>query len=270
MSDPFGYDGKRVVVTGCSSGIGEATAAGAGRRGAVVIGMDIKPPSVDVAGFARVDLADPGAIDSAVASLGRVDGLFNCAGVSNGAAEQMRVLAVNFLGLRHLTEAIVPRMDRGGAVASIASLGGIGWDTNLAAVRDFIGNETWDDAVAWIETHPEHIGGGGYAISKQAVIAYTKLRAVPWAGRGIRVNVIGPSPVDTPMLADSVKAVGAEFLERFPRPLGSNSTAEEQANVLLFLNSEAASYVTGQLLWTDGGYTAGVVTGQIDAVVGRR
>src|SRR5206468_9508397 len=136
------------------------------------------------------------------------------------------------LGLRRLTEALVPRMTNGGAVASIASLGGLGWEANRAAVREFVEHEEWDDAVAWIDKHPEQLAAGAYAISKQAVIVYTKLRAVPWARRGIRVNVIGPSPVDTPMLADSIKTVGAAYLERFPRPLGRNSTAEEQANVL--------------------------------------
>jgi len=271
MSEPFRYDGKRVVVSGCSSGIGEATALGAARLGADVVGVDIKPPRVHVAEFVELDLADPVAIDSAVDALdGPVDALFNCAGLSGGAAAPMRVIAVNFLGLRRLTEALVARMKNGSAVASIASLGGLGWEANLAAVREFVEHEDWDDAVAWIEKHAEDVAAGGYAISKQAVIVYTKLRAVPWAARGIRVNVIGPSPVDTPMLADSSKTVGAAYLERFPRPLGRNSTAEEQANVLLFLNSDASSYVTGQLLWTDGGYTAGVLTGHIDPVVGRR
>jgi NAD(P)-dependent dehydrogenase (short-subunit alcohol dehydrogenase family) len=176
---------------------------------------------------------------------------------------------VNFLGTRRLTEAVVPRMPAGSAVASIASLGGYDWDANLAAVLDFLGNEEWDDALAWIDLHPEQIAGGAYAFSKQALIVYTKQRSIPWAARGVRANVIGPSPVDTPMLADTIKVTGQKYLDRFPRPLGRNSSAAEQANVLAFLNSEAASYVTGQLLWTDGGYTAGVLTGQIRSVVGR-
>jgi NAD(P)-dependent dehydrogenase (short-subunit alcohol dehydrogenase family) len=269
VTDPFGYSGRRAVVTGCSSGIGEATAVLATSLGADVVGVDVKPPSVDLAGFVPCDLGDPAAVDRAAAAIDPpVDALFNCAGVSSGAADPMTVLRVNFLGLRRLTEALVPRMLPGSAVASIASLGGFGWDTNLAAIHDFLEQEHWDDAVRWVEAHPEQIRGGAYGFSKQAVIVYTKQHCIPWAERGVRANVIGPSPVDTPMLADTVRATGPEYLERFPRPIGRNSTAAEQANVLVFLNSPAASYVTGQLIWTDGGYMAGVVTGQLASVVG--
>jgi NAD(P)-dependent dehydrogenase (short-subunit alcohol dehydrogenase family) len=270
VSDAWRYDGKRVVVTGCSSGIGEATAREATRLGAEVVGLDVKDPATAMADFLRVDLSEPTSIDAVAATVtAPVHALFNCAGLSNGAADAMTVMRVNFIGTRRLTEALIERMPSGAAVATIASLGGIDWQANFDAVRDFLAVEDFDAAVGWCDAHPEQFRGGAYAFSKQALIVYTKQQCIPWAARGIRANVIGPSPTETPMLADSVKVVGRDYLERFPQPLGRPATAIEQANVLLFLNSDAASYVTGQLLWTDGGYTAGVLTGQVPPVVGQ-
>ena len=266
MIELFRYDGRRVVVTGCSSGIGEAVAVGAAELGATVVGVDIKPPASDIAEFVHMDLGDRRSIDAGAAAIGgTIDALFNCAGLSDGSATPSQVFAVNFLGMRHLTEALVGGpLAGGGAVVNVASLGGLGWDNNLEAVQQMVALNDWDTAESWCAAHPEQFARGGYGFSKQSMILYTKERAVPWAQRGLRVNVIGPSPVDTPMLAASVKSVGQAFLDAFPRSLGRNSTAQEQAAVLLFLNSGAASYVTGQLLWTDGGYTAGLTTGQID------
>jgi NAD(P)-dependent dehydrogenase (short-subunit alcohol dehydrogenase family) len=101
------------------------------------------------------------------------------------------------------------------------------------------------------------------------VIGYTMRRSVEWAP-GIRLNCIGPAPTETPLLLDTVKGSSQAWLDAFPRPAGRNATAAEQAAVLIFLNSPAASYVSGQMIYTDGGYTAGVTTGLIEPVVGRR
>jgi NAD(P)-dependent dehydrogenase (short-subunit alcohol dehydrogenase family) len=261
--DLFRFDGRRAVVTGCSSGIGQATAVLLGELGASVVGIDVRPPTVALADFVACDLSDPHAVDSAGPGLGRVDVLCNCAGLSGGAADTMTVFKVNFLGLRRLTEQVVAGMAPGGAVASVASLGGQGWEANVPTWLELVAVDDWDSSVAWCEEHPHLFERGGYGPSKQALIVYTKQRATAWARRGVRVNVIGPSTVDTPMLADTVRSVGAAYLENFPRPLGRNSTPEEQASVLAFLASPAASYVTGQLIWTDGAYTAGVLTGEI-------
>ena len=122
----------------------------------------------------------------------------------------------------------------------------------------------FDEAISWCEAHPEQFERGGYTFSKQALIVYTMRRSKDLAWSGIRINCTGPGMTDTPMLEDSAKLLGREFLDRFPRPLGRDATPAEQARPLLFLNSAAASYITGQLLWVDGGLVNGLDVGTID------
>jgi NAD(P)-dependent dehydrogenase (short-subunit alcohol dehydrogenase family) len=123
---PFGYADRRVIVTGCSSGIGRATAELVNDLGAEVIGLDVKPlPGAEYA-IIEADLSEPESIDAAIEKVdGPVDGLFNCAGLS-GRFPALDVVKVNFLGLRHLTEALVPRMPAGATIVNVASLGGLG------------------------------------------------------------------------------------------------------------------------------------------------
>ncbi len=124
--------GKTLVVTGASSGIGSEVARLARFHGARVIGMDRNDPMVSLAGFVRVDMADPASIDAAVDALpSRIDALVNCAGVS-GMADPDLVARINYLGLRHLTEALVANLN-GGAVVNIASILGAEWPKRLDA-----------------------------------------------------------------------------------------------------------------------------------------
>jgi NAD(P)-dependent dehydrogenase (short-subunit alcohol dehydrogenase family) len=261
--DPWRYDGQRVVVTGCSSGIGAATAQEAADLGAEVIAIDLVEPSTAVAAFVRCDLGDPASIAEAVSALEPpVHALFNCAGIS-GAAPASDVMRVNFLGLRAFTEQVVPLMSEGGAVASVASLGGLGWEAQLPTIRELLAIDGFEPALRWCEDHPALFERGGYGLSKQAVIAYTKLRAVVFARAGVRINCTGPSVTLTPMLARSAAVVGQEYLDNFPHPSGRPAQPVEQARVLVFLNSGAASFVSGQNLWVDAGYTAGLLSGDI-------
>ena len=103
------------MVTGSASGTGEAAVDELRERGASIIGIDVKDPAVDVDQFVHVDLADPTSIDSAAAVItGPIDALFNCAGISAGSGRSaLDVYTVNFLGTRHLTELLVPRIIAG-------------------------------------------------------------------------------------------------------------------------------------------------------------
>jgi len=93
------------------------------------------------------------------------------------------------------------------------------------------------------------------------------MRAVPLATEHrIRINCIGPGPTDTAFLPAVVEDMGEEYFAAFPKPLYQrNSTPEEQAWPLVWLNSDLAGIVTGECVWTDQGFAAGLFTGQIDA-----
>ena len=126
MDNILGYQGKRVIVTGCFSGMGEATARLLTELGAEVHGVDYKPTSLKLASFTQLDLRDPESIAAGVDGVGGdVDALFNCAGLPQ-SFPPLDVMKVNFIGLRELTERVVSHMKPGAAIVSIASTGGLG------------------------------------------------------------------------------------------------------------------------------------------------
>src|ERR1700759_3652788 len=117
------YAARRAVVTGCASGIGAAVARQLTELGAEVVGLDRKRPAVALKEFHELDLSDPASIERAVAAIDRpVDSLFNIAGVSSGIGDPLRVVTINFLGTRQFTEAMVPKMAPGSAIANVSSL----------------------------------------------------------------------------------------------------------------------------------------------------
>lgn len=156
-----------------------------------------------------------------------------------------------------------PNIRRGGAVATIASNAAYRYLARVATTLELVNTPDFDSAVAWVEAHPEVVADG-YAFSKEAIVVYTQKRAAELARRGVRLNVTLPSPVATPMMDDFVKIAPARVFEIFSEPIGRLSTAEEQADPLIFLNSDLARLVSGHALMVDGGFVGGVVTGVID------
>jgi NAD(P)-dependent dehydrogenase (short-subunit alcohol dehydrogenase family) len=251
------YAGRRVVVTGCASGIGAALVGQLIELGAEVFGLDIRPPEVGLNDFRELDLSDPASIDTAVASInGHVDGLFNVAGVSSGISNPLLVVKINFLGTRHLTEALAARMGAGASIVSVSSLAASNYEANVAEVAGLLDTDTFADGVAWCAEHPDALADGGYRLSKEALILYAMKHAVPLGARGIRINCTGPGVTETPILDQLRAKYGQAYLDGFPNPLSRVSNPDEQAAVLAFLNSRAADYVTGQVVWVDGGILA--------------
>jgi NAD(P)-dependent dehydrogenase (short-subunit alcohol dehydrogenase family) len=259
------YDGKRVVVTGCASGIGEHVARQLTDLGAEVVGLDVRRPALQLKEFHEVDLSDPASIDQAAATVaGQVDALFNIAGVSSGIGDPLRVVTINFLGTRQFTEALIPAMPPGSAIANVSSLAASAYRANAVVTAGLLETATMAEGIEWCQRNPEPVAdGGGYRLSKEALILYGMANVATLGAKGIRINCTAPGVTDTPILDQLRSAYGQEFLDSFHTPLGRVAGPDEQATVLVFLNSDAARYITGQVIWVDGGSVAERVFGDV-------
>lgn len=267
LSELVRYDGKHVVVTGCGSGIGAEVTRQLGELGARVTGLDIRPPDHLPDEFIELDLADQESVDRAAGAIdGPVDAVFNVAGVSSGIGNPLLVVRINFLGTRQFTEAVEGRIRADGSITSVSSLAASGYRENRSTTAGLIRTRTVDEGLRWCADHPEALADGGYRLSKEATILYGMSRVTELGARGIRINCTAPGVTDTPILDQLRSAYGQQYLDTFTTPLGRNSEAAEQATLLTFLGSPAASYVTGQVIWADGGILAQREASLVDAV----
>jgi NAD(P)-dependent dehydrogenase (short-subunit alcohol dehydrogenase family) len=263
MTDLLGYQGKRVVIAGCFSGMGEACARMLIAAGAEVHGVDIKPSPVALASFTELDLKDPAAIEAVAASIGgEVDAVFNCAGLPQ-TFPAVDVVAVNFIGIRHWTNQWITRMKKGGAIVTISSNAAMGYHAKLPLLSEFVAIEDPVAALEWVKAHPDEVADG-YGFSKEALVVWTQRRGVDLIKQGIRINATLPSPTATPMMKDFEIVAGQKILDIFAKPIDRQATAEEQAGPLLLLNSPLASFISGVCVPVDAGFTGGVMTGLID------
>jgi NAD(P)-dependent dehydrogenase (short-subunit alcohol dehydrogenase family) len=256
----FDFHGKTAVVAGGGgTGMGAAAAGILAQLGASVTVLDLREPAAGGVGFRRTDLGDSAAIEAAVGDLpDQIDILLNAQGISGAApgTTGVDVMRVNFLGVRHLTEALLPRIPAGGAVASISSAGGLGWERKLDLIDELLATPDLHAGIAWCETHRDGLLATpmpkAYAFSKQALIVWTMRRAVATIRDGVRVNCTSPGSTETAMAVEFPDA-GIAYMNQ---PSGRSSTAEEQGWPLVFLASDAASYVNGINLVVDGGNAA--------------
>lgn len=268
MASLWDYEGTRVVVAGGGgAGMGAAAVTELTDLGAEVHVLDLREPSGDVASYQATDLLDPAATEAAIEKIGgEINALFNCAGRPGGRYSDLEVMTVNFVAARHLADLVAPHMPAGSAIASISSTAGAGWMANIGKWLPLAHTQGFEAGRAWCETHPSEIAGG-YAPSKEALLVWTQWAALGLANKGIRVNAISPGPTDTPMMPDFIAQVGKEFMDNFPIPLERRARPEEQAYPLIFLNSRAASFITGENVNTDGGTMGSIMTGTIDPAV---
>ena len=150
----------------------------------------------------------------------------------------MRVVTINFLGTRHFTEALIPSMPPGSAIANVSSLAASEYRANAGVTAGLLDTATMAEGIQWCERNPEPVAdGGGYRLSKEAIILYGMANVVALGAKGIRINCTAPGVTDTPILDQLRTAFGQEFLDSFQTPLGRVAGPDEQASVLVFLNS---------------------------------
>lgn len=247
------FDGKTIVVTGANSGIAAATAKLLTERGARVIGLDRNGDGSGLAGFHTFDLTDPASIDAALGAIdGPLHGLANVAGVP-GSFDGETVMRVNFLGLRHVTEALLPRLEPGSAIVQVASDAGSGWRDELDLIRELMRERTYEEGLAWVREHPLD-GPEAYSFSKACAIVYALAGSMLAQPYGVRSLSVSPGAVETPILKDFYATMSNKILDRqMAQSGGRNAQPEEIAKVIVFALSEDAVWLNGTDIVADGG-----------------
>jgi NAD(P)-dependent dehydrogenase (short-subunit alcohol dehydrogenase family) len=253
--------GKTVLVSGAGSGIGRAAALLLARVGAAVAVADLAleraqetAGAITAAGGKALAFAGDVSkeadiarfVSETVGAFGRLDGAFNNAGISPAAVGAAgtpitdwqeeafsRVIAVNltgvFLAMKHEIAAMAQQEARDGSIGAIV---------NTASVAGLVGLR----------------GSSAYVASKHGVIGLTRTAALEYAPLGIRVNAVCPGYIDTPMVAPHMPVRGEDILRAVP--FARLGTPEEIAELVLWLLSDRASFVTGAAYVADGGYSA--------------
>ena len=247
----YDFEGKVALVTGAASGIGRATAVAFARSGAAVVVADVDPAGGEQtvalareaggrAVFQRCDVSSAAEVEAlvarAVSEFGRLDFAHNNAGINSITVDEWdlgnwnRSLSVNLTGvmLCMKAEAAVMLPQGGGAIVNTASINGL------------VGNASQP----------------AYTSTKHAVVGLTRHGALKWARSGLRVNCVCPGVIETPMTQGiSARPEIRKIMENMT-PLGRFGRPEEVAQAVLWLCSEASSFVTGHALVVDGGALA--------------
>ena len=254
--------GKTVVMTGAASGMGASAAHLLVELGASVHALDIGDVTAPVEQAIRTDMKDKASIDAAIAQLpAEIDVLFNCAGVPHPPASALDTLMINFVGLRHLTDALIPRIRSGGAIASISSTAGMAYKRNLDTVRTMLEQDSFEAGAAWLAGEPP-LNADPYGFSKQCLIVYTQTLAGELARKGIRINCISPSPTQSDFMSKLTKQVPEAAITPFFPANGRFAEPEEMGRALVMMGSDLACFVSGVNLPVDFGYCAEVAMGQ--------
>lgn len=251
MYNPFTLEGKTVLVTGAGGGIGRATAIACSKMGAMLVVTDINADTLaethsllETEGgrnhlMFTADLTNDEALDKMVAEIPQLDGIVCNAGISKvlpiqflNAEDMNRIMAINAFSPMYMTQRLYKkkRINKGGSIVYTVSISGVSMVS---------------------------MGGVMYAVSKNALDAFMRNAALEFAARNIRVNSVNPSRVKTGLIQNSVYSEEEVAKDLQTYPLKRYAEPEEIANCIVFLLSDAASYITGHALVVDGGKTLG-------------
>jgi NAD(P)-dependent dehydrogenase (short-subunit alcohol dehydrogenase family) len=204
--------------------------------------------------YLRADLSKAADIAALVEAVDiPLDALCNVAGLPPTAGA-LATMKVNFFGLRDLTEGLVPKLANNGAIVNVASLAGVGWPDRLEKIRACLATRSLADAESFVTEHGI-TDDNSYFFSKEALIVWTMKSWSRWRDRGIRMNVISPGPVMTPIHEDFLATLGeraAKDAERVERP----AYPEEIAPVIAFLCSPESRWIRGTNVAVDSGLFA--------------
>lgn len=251
MYNPFTLEGKTILVTGAGGGIGRATAIACSKIGATLVVTDINAETLaetlsllETEGgrnhiMFTADLTDDEALDNMVVEIPQLDGIVCNAGISKvlpiqflNTEDMNRIMAINAFAPMYMTQRLYKkkRINKGGSIVYTVSISGVSMVS---------------------------MGGVMYAVSKNALDAFMRNAALEFATRNIRVNSVNPSRVKTGLIQNSVYSEEEVAKDLQTYPLKRYAEPEEIANCIVFLLSDAASYITGHALIVDGGKTLG-------------
>jgi NAD(P)-dependent dehydrogenase (short-subunit alcohol dehydrogenase family) len=255
---------RTVVLTGGATGIGAAAVRRLVAADCQVYVLDVAAPTQAGCVFTACDLGEPAAIDAAIAHLpARFDALVNVAGIAS-ANRPEAVVAVNFLGLRHLTESLADRVNDGGSIVNVASSAGRDWQKRGDAVGALLDTRGFAAGLDWLRDHAELWHDNPYKFSKQCAAAYT-YRAVPLGlSRGVRVNCVNPGSTGTQLTPAFRELVGPALYDWGVAQVGRQGTPDDIAEVIEYLAVGSCRWLNGVEIVVDGGYIAGIVGGWID------
>ncbi len=237
---------RRALVTGGGSGIGAAVVRQLAQAGVQVVVADRDAAAAQAVAVScgavahTLDVTDFAAVNACVAAHGPFDVLVNAAGADQhafftktGPADWRALLAVNLEAVFHTVHAVLPAMQSAG----------YGRIVNIASEAGRLGSR----------------GGSVYAAAKGGVIAFTRSIARENGARGITANVVAPGPIDTPMVRRGLDTYGDKLLSAMTGATlaGRLGTPDEVAAATVFLASEAAGYITGEVLGVSGGMGCG-------------